>query len=246
MLRTNRDYLEEMWDAHDMIEMVLRTVDDLFFDPQVGLVLYTVPVANDSRAVACAGRMGVLPAGCAENGEYHHAQMFMHRFRLNIPGQADTVWQQFQPILSATRGESIAGPFDMPSNSYVADKGDPHFGKGMYFGLSGSVDWMVEVFEKIAGLELALHDESSPDVRVSPNLPGDIGETLAFRRVIHAAQPGGGYRRVPLTIDISRSGDGERLRDTLVRVNGKREGAAEVWDLDGVHRLVIEITYVYD
>jgi hypothetical protein len=242
MLRTRRDYLAEIEGTEEKMEQLLNTVDNLFFDPQVGLVLYTTPIANDRRAVAYVGRMGVLPCGCAENGEYHHGQVFMHRFRLNIPGQADQVWEQLKPILSATRDDSIAGPFDMPSNSYVADPADPHFGKGMYFGLSGSVDWIVEVFQRIVGLELALHDEGRPDVRIRPNLPRGIGTTLTFKRVIHAAQPGGGYRRVPLTVCVRRSGDGRGRRHTLIRVNGRRQDSAEVWNLDGVQELNIEIT----
>jgi len=245
MLRIRRDYLEVIAGAEEMVGKLLHTVDDLFYDPQVGLPLYTTPIANDHQAVAYVGRMGVLPSGCAENGEYHHAQMFMHRFRLNIPGQADSVWEQLKPILSATRDDSIAGPFDMPSNSYVADRADPHFGKGMYFGLSGSVDWLVEVFQMIAGLELALHDQSKPDVRIRPKLPKRIRETLTFRRVIYVARPGGGYRGVPLTVDIERSGDGGRLGDTLIRVNGRRQESAEVWDLTGVKELNVEIAYVY-
>mgnify|MGYP001106203571 CR=1 FL=1 len=246
MLRIRRDYLDEIEGAGGMIRKLLSTVDNLFYDPEVGLVLYTTPIASNSRAVAYVGRMGVLPSGCAENGEYHHAQVFMHRFRLNIPGEADQVWGQFKPILSVTRDESIAGPFEMPSNSYVADRADPHFGKGMYFGLSGSVAWIIEVFQRITGLELALHDESRPDVRVSPNLPKEIGETLTFKRVVHMAKPGGGYREIPLTIDIKRSGDGKGPRDSLIRVNGRRQDAVEVWDLNGVKKLNIEITYVYD
>jgi hypothetical protein len=245
MLGTRRAYLEGIEGAEEMRSRLLDTVDNRFYDPKVGLVLYTTPIANNHRAVAYVGRMGVLPSGCAENGEYHHAQMFMHRFRLNIPGQADPVWEQLKPILSATRDDTIAGPFDMPSNSYVADRADPHFGKGMYFGLSGSVDWLVEVFQRIAGLELALHDQSKPDVRICPKLPKKIRETLTFRRVIHVARPGGGYRGVPLTVDIERSGDGERLSDTLIRVNGRRQESAEVWDLTGVKKLKVEIAYEY-
>jgi hypothetical protein len=245
MLRIRRDYLEMIAGTEEMVGKLLHTMDNLFYDPQVGLPLFTAPIANDHRAVAYVGRMGVLPSGCAENGEYHHAQVFMHRFRLNIPGQADPVWEQLQPILSATRDDSIAGPFDMPSNSYVVDRADPHFGKGMYFGLSGSVDWLVEVFQTIAGLELALHDPSEPDVRICPKLPKEICETLTFQRVIHVAQPDGGYRGVPLTVDIERSGDGERLSDTLIRVNGRRQESAEVWDLTGVKELNVEIAYVY-
>lgn len=245
MLRIQRDYLEGVKDAEEMTRKLLHTVDNLFYHPQVGLVLYTTPIANNNRAIAYVGRMGVLPSGCAENGEYHHAQMFMHRFRLNVPGEADHVWEQFKPILSATADESIAGPFEMPSNSYVADEADPHFGKGMYFGLSGSVDWIVEVFQKIAGVELALHDERRQDVQIHPTLPRELGETLTFRRVIHEFKSGGGYRNIPLTVDIHREGESKRLQETLIRINGSRENAAAVWDITGVEQLNIEITYRY-
>jgi hypothetical protein len=245
MLRVRRKYLEEIEGADEMIRKVLDTVDNLFYDPKVGLVLYTTPIANDSRSVAYVGRMGVLPCGCAENGEYHHAQVFMHRFRLNVPGQADAVWKQFKPILSATVDASIAGPFETPSNSYVADRADPHFGKGMYFGLSGSVDWIVEIFQKIAGLELALHDEKRPDVCVRPDLPDKIGDTLTFKRRIHVAEADG-YRSIPLTIDIKRSGEGKRRGEARIRINGRRRDGVEVWNLNDVWKLNVEITYVYD
>jgi hypothetical protein len=245
MLRLRRGYLGEIEGAADMVNKLLGTVDSLFYHPSVGLVLFTTPIANDLQAVAYVGRMGVLPSGCAENGEYHHAQVFMHRFRLNVPGQAGQVWRQFRPILSATVDESIAGPFDMPSNSYVADSADPHFGKGMYFGLSGSVDWIIEVFQRIVGLELALHDDRKPDVRINPHLPEQIRDALTFMRVIHRAEPGGGYRRIPLTIGMRRSGGGDDLSDTIIKVNGKQQPVAEIWDLGGVEELNIEILYVY-
>jgi len=115
----------------------------------------------------------------------------------------------------------------------------------MYFGLSGSVDWMVEIFQKMAGLELALHDDSQPAVRVRPTLPAQLEDAITFKRIIHQALPSGGYRRIPLTIQTRRKGHGARLVDTRVRVNGKRQAVAEIQELNGFDRLNIEITYVY-
>ncbi len=245
MLLTERDYLTPVDGAREMIAKLLETTDNLFFDEKLGLVMFSVPIANSARSRRMVGRMGVVPVGCAENGEYHHCQVFMHRFRLSAPGQADTVWRQFKPIMSAMRDESLAGPFETPCTSYASDKKDPHFGKGMYFGLSGSTDWIVEIFQKIAGLELALHDDAKPSVRVRPNLPSEIDETLTFRRTIHCALPGGGYRRIPFSLDIRRRGEGRKRKGTLIKVNGKRAEKAEVWDLAGCRRVRIEITGVY-
>jgi len=175
--------------------------------------------------------MGVVPAGTAENGEYHHCQVMMHRYRLSVAGEADTVWRQFKPMMSAMRDASLCGPFETPSTSYVSDRDDPHFGKGMYFGLSGSVDWIVEVFHKIAGLELSLHDESKPALVVNPRLPEALKGQLTFRRMIHQATGPGVYRQIPLTIDISRRGRGAKLRGTQITLNGQPQETAEVRNL---------------
>jgi hypothetical protein len=206
--------------------------------------MFTTPIANNKESIAYVGRMGMVPAGTAENGEYHHCQVFMHTFRLNVPGQADTVWKQFSPILSVTRDESVAGPFETPCNCYASDKDDPHFGKGMYFGLSGQVDWLVEIYHKFAGVQLNLHDDSQPALRVTPRLPKALDEQLTFKRVIHKAEGKGVYRKIPLAVEINKQGKGQ-LKKTVVKINGKQTEKAEVWKLDGVNELKVEITYVH-
>lgn len=209
------------------------------FDPKLGLRLFQPAISNNATAISLVGRMGVLPAGCAENGEYHHGQMMMHRFRALVPGEVDNAWRQFKPIVSAMRDESLAGPFEMPSTSYASDTADPHFGKGMYFGLSGSTDWIIEFFQHIAGIELNLHDERLPALRITPRLPEELGGALHFRRIIHAAKPGGGYRRIPLELTIKKLGkDG---KPNKITINGKSAAAIEVQSLAGLSRLEIVV-----
>jgi len=234
MLQLPRDWLEPVVAAGRMIAAILRTCDRLMYAPTLGLRLLHPAIANNAEAVRLVGRMGVLPAGCAENGEYHHGQMMMHRFRLAQPGQADAAWSQFIPMLSATRDEGLAGPFEMPSTSYASDRDDPHFGKGMYFGLSGSTDWIIEYFQEMAGLELALHDPRRPALRVQPRLPTALGGEMNLRRILHVAQRGG-YRRIPLTVAI-RKGKAAR-----VRINGTVAAEAVVTSLDGIDQLEIVI-----
>ena len=244
-LATDRPYLKPIAGSDEMVRKLLSAVDKLHYDKKLGLVMYTVPMANNREVEALVGRMGIVPSGCAENGEYHHCQVFMHCFRMNVAGEADKVWQQMSPILSVTRDETIGGPFESPSNSYASDKADPHFGKGMYFGLSGQVDWLVEVFQKVAGVELALHDDARPDVSVRPRLPAALAEQLVFRRVIHQVQDGGGYRQIPLTVEIGRIGKGRNIKEPMIKVNGKVVSAAEVKKLEGLDSVKIEITYVH-
>jgi hypothetical protein len=169
----------------------------------------------------------------------------MHRNRLAIPGQAARVWRQFPAVMSAMRDEGIAGPFESPTNCYVADRTDPHFAKGMYFGLSGSVDWIVEILQKTAGLELSLHDRSKPDLRVEPNLPEELGGELRLRRVVHCTPRDGGWRQVPVEVIVRRSGRGPRVVDRQVLVNGQVADQPEVRDLSRCKRVTIEITSVY-
>ena len=235
MLQLQRDWLEPVADAAGKISAILRTCDRYMFAPKLGLRLLHPPIANNAEAVRLVGRMGILPAGCAENGEYHHGQMMMHRFRLGLPGQADAAWQQFLPIISATRDAGLAGPFEMPSTSYAADEADPHFGKGMYFGLSGSTDWIIEYFQEMAGLELALHDTRRPAVRVTPRLPTALGGELTLTRILHVARPEGGYRRVPLSVTLRRAA---RSR---VLINGTEAAEATVPSLEGMQQLTIVI-----
>jgi hypothetical protein len=242
LLQIERAYLAPAPDAARKVAALLATCDRFLFAPELGLRLMHPPIANDARAQRLVGRMGIVPAGCAENGEYHHGQMMMHRFRLLTPGQADRAWAQFKPIVSAMRDAALAGPFEMPSTSYAADAADPHFGKGMYFGLSGSTDWIVEFFQHLAGLELALHDPRRPAVRVTPRLPAELGGELTLRRLIHVAQPGGGYRVIPLTLSVRPARPGETPG---VTINGRPAPTAELASLDGVERLEIACHYAF-
>ena len=148
-------------------------------------------------------------------------------------------------MMSALRDESIAGPFETPSTSYVSDKDDPHFGKGMYFGLSGSVDWIVEVFQKLAGLSFALHDPSQPALRVEPELPAALNHTLTFRRIIHAATGPGTYRQIPLQVKILHEGKGKKMLEKIITVNGERRAKAEVFELDSVDKVDVQIVYMF-
>lgn len=240
MLATCRPWLDVVPGSDRIIARLLHTVDTLFFNERLGLVMFTRPIANNAASIALAGRMGVLPVGTAENGEYHHSQVMMHRFRLSIPGQTDTMWKQFKPMMSALRNEHLGGPFETPCTSYVSDKDDPHFGKGMYFGLSGSVDWIVEVFQKIVGITLNVHDPDSPAIRIAPNLPAALEGNLSFRRIIHLAQAEGGYRRIPLRVHIRRRAGHPQKRRILI--NGQPAETVEVRRLDGMDRIEIEIT----
>lgn len=227
MLRLERDYLTEPAHKTAIIQSLLNTVDETLFHPELGLLLFSAPVPNTRRAVEMVGRMGIVPAGCAENGEYHHAQMFMHVFRLNLPGQADTAWEQFQPLLSVGRDERLGGPFDLTSNSYASDPADPHFGAGMYFGLSGSVDWIVELLQSLAGLRLALHDDTQPDLTIEPRLPAAFAGRFTFQRVIHHKTESG-YRSIPLTIRCEPSA---QALAGIISINGKQVPAPTVPDV---------------
>ncbi|MEI8241683.1 MAG: hypothetical protein WCI17_00300 [bacterium] len=238
LLQVERDYLTPVADAAGKAARLLDTCDRLLFDPKLGLRLIEPPVSNDEVARRLVGRMGIVPAGCAENGEYHHGQMMMHRFRMLTPGEADRAWLQFKPIVSAMRDASLAGPFEMPSTSYASDAADPHFGKGMYFGLSGSTDWIVEFLQDIAGLELALHDDRRPALRVTPRLPAELKSGLTLRRVIHAACPGGGYRCIPLTLTIRPA---RQRKSDFVRINGRTMAMPELASLEGIQELDIVV-----
>jgi len=240
MLRTQRAYLEPIKNGSMLIQQLLKTVDTLFFQPQLGLMLFSNPVANTSQAVRCVGRLGIVPPGCAENGEYHHAQMFMHRFRLNIPGQANQVWEQFKPVLSVNRDENIGGPFDMTSNSFVSDPQDPHFGKGMYFGLSGSIDWMIEILQKMAGVELAFHDDQLPDLLINPNFPDGFKGELTFKRLLFHAQPEGGFKKIPFSVTYQKA---QTMDCPQIRINGKIAESASVWDVAEYDRLDVEVVW---
>jgi hypothetical protein len=238
MLRIERGYLTPVADAAGKVAAILATCDRMMFAPKLGLRLLHPPIANNDLAVRLVGRMGVLPAGCAENGEYHHGQMMMHRFRLLVSGQADAAWARFKPMVSATRDTGLAGPFEMPATSYASDADDPHFGKGMYFGLSDSTDWIIEFLQEMAGIELSLHDDRLPALKVTPRLPQELGGEMTLRRSLHVAQARGGYRRIPLTVTIRPAARGKAGG---IRINGRTVPAAEVASLDGVERLDIVI-----
>ncbi len=244
MVTTRREYLKPISCTQEIVDGILDTMNKIFFKDKLGLLLFTKPIPNNENARRLVGRMGIVPSGVAENGEYHHGQVMMHCFRLDLPGLQDMVWKQFKPMMSAMRDESLGGPFEMPSTSYASDVDDPHFGKGMYFGLSGSTDWIMEVFHKVAGFDLALHDRRRPALRIAPNLPAEIDQALTFRRIIHVAQPAGGYRQVPFTLNIRKEGKGKKQVGTKVTVNGQPAERAEVADLAGMDRVEIEIAYV--
>lgn len=245
MLNTKRPWLSEIPGSGAMARKLLATVDKVCFNPRLGLVMFSMPMGNNQETLDCVGRMGVLPSGTAENGEYHHGQAFMHNFRMNVEGEQDTAWSQFKPMMSAMRDESIGGPFETPCTSYVSDARDPHFGKAMYFGLSGSTDWIVEIFHKVAGVTFALHDPARPALSVAPRLPAVVGETLRFRRVIHLALPKGGYRAIPFTLNITRKGPGKIRTGVRVTLNNREVPVAEVRDLAPFRKIDMDITYLY-
>ena len=62
---------------------------------------------------------------------------------------------------------------------------------------------------------------------------------MTLQRLIHVAQPAGGYRRIPLTLTLRPARKDETPG---VTVNGRRVTAAEVASLDGVERLQITVT----
>jgi glycosyl hydrolase family 36 len=244
-LLTDRPWLKTPKHRDAMVRNVLKTTDELFYDEKLGLVMFSAAVANNQKAVDLVGRLGMFPAGCGENGEYHHCQVMMHRNRLAIPGQNGKVWQQFPLVMSAMRDEGICGPFESPTNCYVADPTDPHFAKGMYFGLSGSVDWIVEIFQSTVGLQLALHDRSKPDIRVEPNMPESLGEELRLRRIVHCTPRKGAWRQVPVEVILHRTGSGPRMVDRKVLINGQPAAEPEIRDLGKFKKVSIEITSTY-
>ncbi len=234
LLQTTAPWLPPLPERDAMIRALLASVDRHCFSPTNGFNLYAPPVANTERACRLVGRLGMLPPGCAENGEYHHAQVMMHFFRFGVPGQADTAWEQFKPVLSIARGPELCGPFDQTSNSYACDPDDPHCGAGMNFGLSGSMDWMFDLLEMIAGLKLALHDPGQPDLRIEPGLPSSFGGRYCLRRILHKADGRGGFVAVPLNVTITPVAAGETAGVTL---NGRPVTRAEVADIAAYRQL---------
>lgn len=234
LLQTTASWLPPLPERDAMIRALLENVDRHCFSRTNGLNLYAPPIANTEKACRLVGRLGMLPPGCAENGEYHHAQVMMHFFRFGVPGQADTAWQQFKPVLSSARGPELCGPFDQTSNSYACDPDDPHCGAGMNFGLSGSMDWMFDLLESIGGLKLALHDPTQPDLRIEPHLPASFRGHYSLRRILHKTDGQGGFAAVPLILTILPAAVGEAPG---VTINGQPVVRAEVADLAAHQRL---------
>ncbi len=198
MLTLERDYLDAIPEADAMIEAILTAFDDLW-DSQLGLPLIAPPVANNPKALRLVGRMGMLPPGTAENGEYHHGQIFMHSFRRSLPGQTMASFQGIGPVLSVLRNDdALGGPFDSPANSYASDKDDPHYGNGMNFGLSGSTAWLIEYFEGLAGVTLDLSDPDTPHLHIAPAPLRDDQDAIEYKRIIHRIHPDGGRSQHPL------------------------------------------------
>ncbi len=236
MISNRRDYLPMHPQADEICGKILDSVK-AYHRPELGLVMYTTPIANNSHSLGYVGRMGVLPSGCAENGEYHHCQVMMHRFRLPFRDRTDEIWEQFKPIISALRDENLCGPFEMPSTSYSSDPQDPHYGKGMYFGLSGSTDWIVEIIQSIAGLEINHLDRSGKLLSVSPTLPGAFEGTLRFGRVIHLAEKSS-FRKIPFSLEISKTGKNRRQE---ILINGKKAQETVLRSLNGLKKIEIKI-----
>lgn len=234
LLQTTVSWLPPLPQRDAMIRTLLANVDRHCSSRTNGLNLYAPPIANTEKACRLVGRLGMLPPGCAENGEYHHAQVMMHFFRAGAPGEADTAWAQFKPVLSSARGPELCGPFDQTSNSYACDPDDPHCGAGMNFGLSGSMDWMFELLESIAGLRLALHDPRQPDLRLEPALPSSFGGHYTLRRILHKADGRGGFAAVPLNLTVVPIAAGETVGVTL---NDQPIERPEVVDIAAYPRL---------
>jgi len=54
MLLTQRPYLAEIPNSDQIVSRLLKTVDKLFYDPKLGLVMFTRPIANNPRPFPCA------------------------------------------------------------------------------------------------------------------------------------------------------------------------------------------------
>jgi hypothetical protein len=245
MMQAKRSFLEPIKNVEKKSKGLLAMLDKMLFEKNLGLKLYSTFISNNQEARHYVGRMGIVPSGTAENGEYHHAQVMMHFFRLSLKGQNDKVWEQFKPMMSVNRDAGMCGPFETPATSYAADKKDPAYGKGMYFGLSGSVDWIVDIFQKMVGVELNLLDDTKPALSVEPRLAKEIDNTLSYKRIVHFATGKGKYRVIPLTLEISKQGKGKKLRGESFKVNGKKVEKAELANLSKMKAIKIEIIKRY-
>jgi hypothetical protein len=244
-LLIKRDYLAPLPCGDEMLKKLLLTTNKIFYSPLIGLKLFSRSVASIHRNGELFGRISSTQPGCSENGEYHHGQMFMHYFRMQVPGEADTAWQHFKPMLSALKDEKIGGPFETSCCSYQAEEKDPHFGQGMYFGLSGTVDWMIDFFQNVAGIEMDLLDPSKPDLSFNPKLPSELKDELTYKRIVHQ-RSGNTYKKIPLTLTITRKGSGKTLINTLTTVNGKSMPAPEIQNISGYKELNVNLTRIYN
>ncbi len=235
MLRIERDYLDPVPDKNHKINQIIEMTDHLLSDEVLGIRLWSQPIANNDDAIKYCGRMGMIGSGCSENGEYHHAGNIMQYFRLGIPGQVNLAWKYFKPLLSIYRDEYMNGPFDSFANSYTSDPNDPHFGAGMLFGFSGSLDWALELLERIAGLELNLYRSDRPDVAVTPRLPDEFLGELEFHRTIHYFAEGK-FRKIPLQIYVER---GEPGKPPGIKVNGRYCEKAEIANIRDMEEIEV-------
>ena len=240
MISIERDYLIPVQNNSAMTEEIINTVNDLFYDENIGLSLLSKPVANSRKSLDYVGRMGIIPSGTAENGEYHHGQAIMAYFALTTLGNEyiDKAWQHFTPIFSVMRNCSLNGPFEAPATSYASDPDDPHFGAGMYFGLSGSMNWIIDTFERIAGVKLNLHDPDTPDIEIQPVLPSLFGGKLKFERIIHYCK-NGVIRKIPFTLSIEL--ENTDIRNNTILINGEKAKVPAISSLDTFEKVEIEI-----
>ncbi len=237
MIAVERSYLQPVPGKKQKINDILNMTDHLLSDEVLGVKLFSHPIANNEGAIKYCGRMGMIPAGCAENGEYHHAGHMMQYFRWGIEGQVEWAWKYYKPLLSVYRNEYLNGPFDMLANSYASDGKDPHFGAGMLFGSSGSIDWMVEIIERAVGLELNLFDSKAPELQIIPRLPKDFGNTVEFRRKIHFLRKDK-FVEVPLRIRIKKD---KAEQSQSVIINGKKTIRPQIKSLQNMEYVDIII-----
>jgi hypothetical protein len=101
------------------------------------------------------------------------------------------------------------------------------------------------VLQDVAGVQLNLHDDQQPAVKITPRLPKVLSETLTFRRLIHCRGPKGEWQRIPLMVEVNSEGSGAKITECRVQINGKSAPAAEVKSLENVKELKFAITYVH-
>ena len=203
MLMIEKDYLESVENKEKKIKSIIEMTDNLLSDEILGVKLFSYSIANNENAIKYCGRIGMIGPGCSENGEYHHAASMMQYFRFGIPGQVNFAWKYYKPLLSVYRNEYLNGPFDSFANSYVSDPEDPHFSAGMIFGFSGTLDWAIEIIERIIGLELNLYSSNLPDVIINPKIPDELNNSLEFTMIIHLFIDEE-FSRIPIRIKVEK------------------------------------------